>query len=74
MIDPTLNVCIRCGKPRKVVKTWKEGTKDSVIIHTTTACPDAACQKIVDGRLALQREKRETLEQERIQRTLARKR
>ena len=74
MTNPALNVCTRCGKQRIVVKTWKERIKDSTIIHTSNACPDAACQKIVDGKLAVLKEKREAMEKERIQRTLARKR
>ncbi len=74
MTDRTLNVCTKCGKPRIVVKTWKERIKGSIIIHTSTACPDAACQKIIDGKLAVLKEKKEAMEKERIQRTLARKR
>jgi len=74
MTDQSLNVCIRCGKPRIVVKTWKEHVKGFTTIYTSTACPDPDCQKIVDRKLALQREKREALEKERIQRALARKR
>ncbi len=73
MTDQTLNLCTRCGKPRIVVKTWKEYVKGSVLIHTSTACPDPACQKIVDGKLADQKEKREAMEKERMERALARK-
>jgi hypothetical protein len=74
MTNPALNLCIRCGKPRKVVKTWKESIKGAITIFTSTACPDAACQKKVDRKLALQKEKRESLEKERIQRAFAHKR
>lgn len=74
MTNQTLNVCTRCGKPRIVVKTWKEYIKGSVLIHTSTACPDAACQKIVDGKLAALKEKREAMEKERMERALAHKR
>ena len=74
MADQALNVCTRCGKPRIVVKTWKERIKGSITIHTSTACPDAACQKIIDGKLAVLKEKKEALEKERIQRAQARKR
>lgn len=55
------------------MKTWKEYVKGSVLIHTSTACPDPACQKIVDGKLADQKEKREAMEKERMERALARK-
>ena len=74
MTDQILNVCIRCGKPRIVAKTWKERIKGSTDIHTSTVCPDSACQKIVDGKLAVQRQKREAMEKERIQRAQAQKR
>ncbi len=74
MTDPTLNVCPRCGKQRIEVKSWKECVKGLTTLFTSTTCPDAACQKIVDGKLAVQKEKRETLENERIQRALAHKR
>jgi len=73
MTNPALNVCTKCGKPRIVVKTWKERIKGSILIHTSNACPDAACQKAVDGKLAVLKEKREAMEKERIKRTLARK-
>ncbi len=68
-----LNLCTRCGKPRIVVKTWKEYIRGSILVHTSTSCPDAACQKIVDGKLAAQKEKREAMEKERMERALARK-
>jgi hypothetical protein len=74
MIDSTLNVCIRCGKPRVEVKTWKECIKGSIIIHTSTACPDTDCQKVVAGKLAIQKQKREAQEKERLKRAQARKR
>jgi hypothetical protein len=74
MTNPALNICSRCGKQRIVVKTWKESIKGVITIFTSTACPDAACQEKVDRKLTLQKEKKEALENERIQRTLARKR
>ena len=42
------NPCMRCGKERIVVKTWKEKFGDSVIINTESVCPDKECQKKVD--------------------------
>lgn len=71
MQNLTNNVCIRCGKQRIVAKTWKEPTKGGVITHTTTACPVAACQKIVDQQFAAQKEKREAIEKEKQKRILA---
>ena len=71
MTNQNLNLCTRCGKPRIVVKTWKECIKGSILTHTSTACPDPACQKIVEGKLADQKEKREAMENERAQRALA---
>lgn len=73
MTDQIVNFCVRCGKPRIVVKTWREHVKGSLLIHTTTACPDAACQKIVDRKFAARQEKREAIEEERTQRALASK-
>jgi len=61
------NVCIRCGKTRIVTKTWKEYVGTSTVTYTTTACPDQACQKIVDKKLAAMREKRELFLGKRIQ-------
>ncbi len=62
------NPCIRCGKERKVVKTWKENSGNSVLTYTTMVCPDAKCQEIVDRKLAALREKREATERDREQR------
>lgn len=42
------NPCVRCGKERVIVKTWKEKFGDSVIINTESDCPDKECQKKVD--------------------------
>lgn len=49
MADTT--VCIRCGKPRIVAKSWSESAAGSPVTYTLTVCPDAACQKIVDSEL-----------------------
>jgi hypothetical protein len=73
MTNQALNICTRCGKPRVEVKTWKECIKGSIIIHTSTACPDADCQKIVAGKFAIQKQKREAQEKERLKRAQARK-
>ena len=44
----TYNRCVRCGKVRVTVRVWKEDMGGSTITNTETACPDKACQKIVD--------------------------
>lgn len=62
------NPCTRCGKERIEGKKWKEevatffGT--STIIHTDTVCPDEECQKIVEEKLEVQKQKSDELKQE----------
>jgi len=46
------NPCVRCGKERIVVKTYKEVVGNSVVINTLTACPDSDCQSRIDTQLA----------------------
>ncbi|MEX2027903.1 MAG: hypothetical protein WD988_00195 [Candidatus Curtissbacteria bacterium] len=55
--------CIRCGKMRIVSRVWKEKLEyGSIVTHTETVCPDKECQKLVDEKFALARERREQLE------------
>ena len=62
------NPCTRCGKDRIEGKTWKEevatffGT--STVTHTDTVCPDPECQKIVEEKLEIQKQKTEDLKAE----------
>lgn len=62
------NPCTRCGKERVEGKKWKEelitflGT--STIIHTDTMCPDKECQKIVEEKLEVQKQKSDELKLE----------
>lgn len=64
----TTNPCTRCGKERVEGKKYKEevatffGT--STIIHTDTVCPDAECQKIVEEKLEVQKQKSDELKAE----------
>lgn len=51
------NPCVRCGKERIVLRTWKEKVWDSVIINTETICPDPECQKLVNRDNKKQRDK-----------------
>ena len=46
------NPCIRCGKQRIDGKSWKEKSGTSIVTHTNTICPDAACQKVLDKVIA----------------------
>lgn len=65
--QPT-NPCTRCGKERIEGKTYKEevatffGT--STIVHTDTVCPDPECQKIVEEKLEIQKQKSDDLKME----------
>lgn len=59
------NVCIRCGKERIVVKTWKEKIGNSVLTYTETACPDKECQKLVEKMNQEKKDKREQMENNR---------
>lgn len=61
-------MCIRCGKQRIVVKTWQEKIENSLLTFTSMTCPDKDCQKIVDRQLAAQKEKKEAMEQARLER------
>lgn len=59
------NPCIRCGKERIDGKTYTKEFKTllekSVITYTQTVCPDKKCQKEVEAKLELQRQKTESL-------------
>jgi hypothetical protein len=52
MINSLPNLCIRCGKPRIITKTWKEGG----LTFSTAICPDKECQKQVDETLRKKKE------------------
>lgn len=55
------SVCIRCGKTRIFLKSWKdkgESQKGAVIFHELTVCPDKECQKIVDEKFQKMRDLR----------------
>ena len=68
MKTKTTNPCTRCGKERVEGKTYEEeittffGT--STIVHTDTVCPDPECQKIVEEKLEIQKQKSDELKQE----------
>lgn len=63
--NQTNSVCIRCGKTRIFLKTWKdrgERQKGTVITYEQTVCPDKECQKIVDEKFQKMRDIREATE------------
>lgn len=48
-MNKSYNSCIRCGKERKVIKTWEEKIEGSTITNTESVCPDPECQKLVEA-------------------------
>lgn len=60
------NVCTRCGKARIDGKSWTEKVEmffgTSTVVHTETMCPDPECQKIVEEKLAQQKQKSDDLQ------------
>jgi len=65
MVNAIGSVCIRCGKTRVIVKTWKEVIKtsigESLLVRSTSVCPDPECQKVVDQQLEEKRAKQEAI-------------
>lgn len=60
-MDSVNNPCVRCGKERIVKKTWKEHVGTALTTYELTVCPDTQCQKVVDQKNALEKEKKERL-------------
>lgn len=58
------NPCTRCGKERVVVKVTKEYIGNSQVTNTFMSCPDPACQKVIDEKLAKEKENRDRLKVE----------
>jgi len=59
-------VCIRCGKTRIFLKSWKdrgERGKGTVISHVESRCPDIECQKIVDEKFQEMKDRRTKTEE-----------
>lgn len=74
------SVCIRCGKTRIFLKSWKdrgENGKGNVISHEESRCPDEKCQKIVDGKFQEMKDRRTQAEERKkaviLERSLAKK-
>lgn len=72
------NPCIKCGKERIMLKTWKEYIKNytgvSLVIYSETVCPDKECQKAVNKILQNQKEKRDAIKHEKESRMLLKRR
>ena len=62
------NPCIRCGKQRIVTSVKKENIGGSIVTVTMMSCPDLECQAIVDKGLKADKEKRERIKNESVQR------
>jgi hypothetical protein len=58
IIDKT-SICIECGKPRIVVRTYEEKVGNSTVVYKETICANPECQKKVDKTLAKELEKRQ---------------
>ncbi len=54
-----INLCFRCGKQRKKVKTYTELIENSKITFTDMVCDDPDCQSKLDSMLQKDKEKRE---------------
>jgi len=62
-IHPT-NLCIRCGTPRIITKTWRKGN----IIFSNFVCPNRKCQKIVDEDLKKKKNRLDTIRENALRR------
>jgi hypothetical protein len=67
------NPCISCGQERIISKTWTEtrttfsGTLQE-IEHIESVCPDANCQNLIEEEFAKQKQKRDKIALDRVQR------
>lgn len=67
-----LNPCVQCGKERIDGKTWKGKAGASVVMYTSTICPDPECQKKVDKVIADRIDKSALLMKKKLDAKLAR--
>lgn len=67
------NNCIRCGKERKVIRTWEEKIEGSTIINTESVCPDPSCQKLVEADNKKSRDRHAAMKQKSQERALRRR-
>lgn len=73
-------VCIRCGKTRIFLRSWKdrgESGRGTIVTHEETRCPDLECQKIVDEKFQEMKDRRVQAEERKraviLERSLAKK-
>jgi hypothetical protein len=64
MTKKILNPCTRCGKERVVTKSFKEKSGTFTVTRTLSVCPDPECQRIVNGALNKEKEKRDVFKKE----------
>ena len=60
------SICIRCGKTRIFLKSWKdrgENGRGPVVTHEESRCPDIECQKIVDEKFQEMKDRRTQAEE-----------
>ncbi len=73
MSKSTGNPCSRCGKERKVTRTWKEKFGYSTVTNVETACPDKDCQKLVEADNQKQKDRTAAMKQRTRQRVIDRR-
>lgn len=68
-----MSKCIRCGKDRITLSSYKQVISNSEIVYTTTVCSDPECQKMVDktlkqdeAKMAVQKIEQEQRAQQRL--------
>jgi hypothetical protein len=64
--------CIRCGKERVVVSSYKKVVVNSEVTYTQTVCSDPECQKMVEKTLKIEEGKRSQQKVEQEERALQR--
>jgi hypothetical protein len=70
------NPCTECGKERILFKTWDEeiptyGDKTTTVTRSLTVCPDPECQKVVEKKLAVEKDKRDKIKAAREEKLFA---
>lgn len=65
-----INVCIRCGQTRIVIKEWEEVSEETGIKSkkSVTSCPDPLCQQEVNKTILNKQKDREKKEMARMAR------
>ena len=58
------NPCIRCGKQRIEISSYKKKEGSFMVTYTKNVCPDPECQKLVDKELNKEKQKRAKIKEE----------